>query len=509
MIVLVFIGVFAIVYYINFRRSRKRLYELAERIPGPFDYPLIGSTLLTIGKDPLELVAHLMELMHHLPSPMRAWLGPYLLVVIDRPDMVQDILSSPDCVQKPFMYDFFRLSKGLFGAPADVWRKHRKLLNTSFSPAVLKSFVPILNAKADWFSRELSENVSSESFDVHTLLARYTLITISSTTLGADLSVEKREVLEEYSSNAIQMFTACFERIYKAWLHPEFLFRMTSAFTEEQKRFKLFKQMSQKIMHMRQSIATPSKPKDDQQDSDPEDRQELPRAKIFIERLEEIARDPANSIDEDGFQQHIDTLMFGGNDTSAQALSNTLLTLGMYPDWQEKVYQEIMDVAPTGPISYEDLSKLTCMEMFLKETLRLLPITGLIARVPTKEVQAKHVTIPTGAIVLVPFLKIHRDKTIWGPDAEVFNPDNFLPERCAQRHPYAYIPFSQGPRNCIGMKYGWISMKILLCHVVRQYRIATDIKLRDIKLSLSLVMKLNTKHLIRLERRCADLIDVR
>uniref|UniRef100_A0A182P4I7 Uncharacterized protein n=1 Tax=Anopheles epiroticus TaxID=199890 RepID=A0A182P4I7_9DIPT len=503
MIVLVFVGVFALVYYLNFRRSRKRLYALAERIPGPFDYPLIGSIWLTIGKSPLEMVTHLMELMHHLPSPMRAWLGPFLLIVIDRPEMVQDILSSPDCVQKPFMYDFFRLSKGLFGAPATLWKRHRKLLNTSFSPAVLKSFVPTLNAKAAQFSQELEGQASGECFDVHTLLARYTLVTISSTTFGADLSVEKREVLEEYSSNAIQMFTNCFERIYKAWLHPEPIYRLTAAFREEEMRLKIFKRMSKKIMAMRQALV-PRKPKDEQQqqqDSDPEDNQEFPKAKIFIERLEEIAQDPANGIDEDGFQQHIDTMLFGGNDTSAQALANTLLTLGMYPDWQERVYQEIMDVAPSGPISYDDLSKLTCMEMFLKETIRLLPITGLVARAPVKEVQAQHITVPSGAIVLIPLLKMHRDKAIWGPDAEQFNPDNFLPERCAERHPYAFIPFSQGPRNCIGMKYGWISMKVLLCHVVRRYRIATDIKLRDIKLSLSLVMKLNTKHLIRLERR--------
>ncbi|XP_053671746.1 cytochrome P450 4C1-like [Anopheles nili] len=501
MIVLVFVGVFALVYYISFRRSRKRLYELAERMPGPFDYPLIGSILLTIGKDPLELVSHLMQLMHHLPSPMRAWLGPFLLIVIDRPEMVQDILSSQDCVQKPFMYDFFRLGKGLFGAPADIWRRHRKLLNTSFAPTVLKSFVPTLNAKAEQFGRELRAKVSSECFDVHSLLTRYTLITISSTTLGADLSVEKQEVLEEYTSSAIQMFTSNFERIYKAWLHPEFIYQLTAAFKEEKLRMKIFKQMSQRIINMRQSILAQGKSKADPQDSEPEDKQEFPRAKNFIERLEEISRDPANGIDEDGFQQHIDTLMFGGNDTSAQTLANTLLTLGMYPEMQEKVYQEVMEVVPTGDVTYEDLSKLTYMEMFMKETLRLLPITGLIARVPTKEVQAKDYTIPEGAIVLIPFLKMHRDKAIWGPDAETFNPDNFLPERCAQRHPYAFIPFSQGPRNCIGMKYGWISMKILLCHVIRQYRIATDIKLSDIQLSLSLVMKLNTKHLIRLEGR--------
>ena len=120
---------------------------------------------------------------------------------------------------------------------------------------------------------------------------------------------------------------------------------------------------------MRQALLSETKPTkaEYQQDSDPEENQELPKAKIFIERLEEIAHDPANGIDEDGFQQHIDTMMFGGNDTSAQALSNTLLTLGMYPDWQEKVYQEIVDVVPHGPVSYEDLTKLTLLEMFLKQ----------------------------------------------------------------------------------------------------------------------------------------------
>uniref|UniRef100_A0A182JEC3 Uncharacterized protein n=1 Tax=Anopheles atroparvus TaxID=41427 RepID=A0A182JEC3_ANOAO len=501
MIVLVFIGVFALVYYVNFRRSRKRLYELAARIPGPFDYPLIGSILIALGKDPLELVTHLMELMHHLPSPMRAWLGPFLLVVIDEPAMVQDILSSPDCVQKPFLYDFFRLSKGLFGAPADTWRRHRKLLNTSFSPAVLKRFVPILNEKADKFTHELDGLVSAECFDVHKLLARYTLVTIASTTMGIDLSGEKREMLEEYSSNAIDLFTACFERICKPWLHPESIFKLTSTFRVEQHRMAIFKKMSKKIIGMRQHVVGQGDGLE-RQDSETEDKQEFPTAKIFIERLEEISRDPSLDIDADGFQQHIDTLLFGGNDTSAQTLANTLLTLGMYPELQEKVYREIVEICPgPGPIGYADLSRFSYMEMFIKETLRLLPITGLIARAPTKEVRAGNIIIPSGAYVMMPLLKMHRDKKLWGPDAEEFNPDNFLPERCAERHPYAFIPFSQGPRNCIGMKYGWLSMKILLCHVVRRYRIGTDIKLSDIKLSLSLVMKLNKKHLIRLERR--------
>ncbi|XP_049529517.1 cytochrome P450 4C1-like [Anopheles darlingi] len=504
MLVLVFLSVFVLVYYINFRRSRKRLYELANRIPGPFDYPLIGSVLVALGRGPLEVVNYLMERMHHLPSPMRAWFGPFLMVVIDRPEMVQEVLNSPACSQKPYMYDFFRLSKGLFAAPLDTWRVHRKLLNPSFSPSVLKSFVPILNTRAAQFVRDLNGRaVAGECFDIHDLLARYTLLSIMKTSIGVELGEQDESVLHKYTSNAIAMFTNCFERIYKVWLHPEFIYKLTPTYREETERMAKFKAMSSKIIEKRRALRSESH-QSHQTISD--DSEEYPKARKFIDRLEEMAADPQLRIDDDCFQQHIDTLIFGGNDTSAQTMANTFLTMGMFPELQEKLYQEVMNVCPSGPITYEDLTRLTYMEMFVKETLRHLPITGTIARAPAQEVQVCDITIPAGTMILIPFLKMHHNKSVWGEDAETFNPDQFLPERCAERHPYAFIPFSAGPRNCIGMKFAWNSIKILLCHVIRNYRVHTDIRLQDIKLSLSLVMKLNTKHLIRLERRTEVLV---
>lgn len=63
---------------------------------------------------------------------------------------------------------------------------------------------------------------------------------------------------------------------------------------------------------------------------------------------------------------------------------------------------------------------------------------------------AEKYTLPAGAGCVIAMFGMHRDKKIWGENANDFDPDRFLPENSANRHPYAYLPFSGGMRNCIG-----------------------------------------------------------
>lgn len=162
------------------------------------------------------------------------------------------------------------------------------------------------------------------------------------------------------------------------------------------------------------------------------------------------------------------TMLIAGHDTSTALLAWSLFLLGKHTDWYEVIQQELAQTVDDKAISAETLPKLTKLDQFLKETLRLYPPihVGNRRRLETGEV-AGHCTAADER-VMVSIYATQRDPDVWEtPDS--FDPERFCPHQKHKRPAFAYIPFGGGPRNCIGAAMGQIEAKVVLVHILQQY----------------------------------------
>lgn len=172
----------------------------------------------------------------------------------------------------------------------------------------------------------------------------------------------------------------------------------------------------------------------------------------FLDLLLESAQNGALITDKE-IKEQVDTIMFEGHDTTAAASSFFLSMMGIHQDIQEKVVQELNEIFGDSdrPATFQDTLEMKYLERCLMETLRMFPPVPIIARELKENLKltSGKYTVPAGATVVITTFLLHRDKRIY-PNPTKFDPDNFLPERQANRHYYAFIPFSAGPRSCVG-----------------------------------------------------------
>lgn len=193
----------------------------------------------------------------------------------------------------------------------------------------------------------------------------------------------------------------------------------------------------------------------------------------------------------------------------------------MHPDVQEKVVQELKSVFTEDELNlkYEHLGELKYLERVIKETcefifferkyltenydfiVRVLPSLPNIGRESTGEIELDGHKIPPGTVFHMSILGTHYRPDEWGPNPHKFDPDNFLPDAVAERHPFAWFPFSIGIRNCIGYKYAMMSVKIMLIHLLINFKFDTTLKWSEIIPSIDVHCHLNKPHLVSITER--------
>lgn len=223
----------------------------------------------------------------------------------------------------------------------------------------------------------------------------------------------------------------------------------------------------------------------------------------FLDQLLKLSSGGVKFFTDEEVKEESNTMVATGFESTALISSYCLLMLAMHPHIQDAVYHEIMTVCPgvDQDITDDDYQHLKYLERVLKETMRLFPTVPTIARVATESFQMGKYFIPADTRVLVSIMPMHRSEKQWGPTAMTFDPDRFLPERFSQIHSYAYVPFSGGKRDCVGLRYAMMFLKTILVKLVKEYTFSTNLKLEELKYSVNISLKLINKHMVQVERR--------
>ncbi|XP_015126718.1 cytochrome P450 4C1 [Diachasma alloeum] len=490
------VGVLGFLSLLIFYLRKIRLYRAAAKFPGPPALPFIGNAHVFVGSTE-DILNKITELLDAYPSPLRFWLGSRLFFGVCEAEQLKIVFTSPKTIEKEDLYKFARpwLGTGLFTAPASKWRVHRKLILPTFNPRILESFVEVFAQQSEIMVRQMKVEIDGDEFDVFNYISLCTLDIICETAMGVAMKAQT-EGDPTYVESAKRTFEILYTRMFKVWLHPDVIFNNTRLGKDQRECIEYLHGLTNDVI---------KKKKRDLANDSPIIEDTKPR-KAFLDLLMELSNEGTKFTDEE-LREEVDTMMIAGNDTTASVNSFVMLMLANYPEVQERCYQELCtiygdNINTDTAITHEDLHRMEYLERTIKETLRLFPVGPVLVRYVSEDLDIGDHVLPRGSSVVIGILKMHRSEKYWKEPLK-FDPDRFLPEEVAKRHAYCFVPFSAGPRNCIGVRYAMMAMKTLLATVLRHYVLKKDqfVRIEDIKLKADVMLKPVEPISVKIERR--------
>ncbi|XP_045615139.2 cytochrome P450 4C1 isoform X1 [Procambarus clarkii] len=481
-----------------FKRQQK--IWLIEQIPGPKALPILGNAL-EVNVEPRELFQLIQcgSYMWSLRGPLfRVWAGTTPLVQLVQCSAAEVILSSSKHLDKSRDYTFLHpwLGTGLLTSTGSKWHSRRKLLTPAFHFKILEDFVEVFNNQGNIMVQKLQKKSDGKPFDIFPFITLCTLDVICETAMGCNINAQDNSE-SDYVKAVYRIGALIQQRQARPWLQPNILFKLLGYAKEHDACLKILHDFSNETVRSRRKEYQEVKMK---KSATPDDDDAIGKKKrlAFLDLLLEYSEKETALSDED-IREEVDTFMFEGHDTTAAAINWSLYLIGCYPEIQARVHEELDSIFGDSdrPVTMADLREMKFTENCIKEALRLFPSVPLLARELKEEAVIDGYRIPAGTTVMIVTYRLHRDQEQF-PKPEVFDPDRFLPENVAKRHPYAYIPFSAGPRNCIGQKFALMEEKILLSSILRKLRVESVTRREDLLILGELILRPENGNTVKL-----------
>uniref|UniRef100_A0A8W7NZQ3 Cytochrome P450 n=1 Tax=Anopheles coluzzii TaxID=1518534 RepID=A0A8W7NZQ3_ANOCL len=449
-----------------YNRRRAHIVRHIDKIPGPAGLPILGNTLhINVDHDEIfNRIIAIRKLYGRIQGFSRAWNGPLPYVMISKASAVERILGSQKHIEKSHDYEFLKpwLGTGLLTSAGKKWHPRRKILTPAFHFKILDDFVDIFQEQSAVLVKRLEAELGNEQgFNCFPYVTLCALDVVCETAMG-------RQVNAQCNSDSDYV---------KAVYHNNNNGGGGAAGTDQDGNNNKDDYLSHEELGRKKRLA-------------------------FLDLLIEASQDGTVLSHED-IREEVDTFMFEGHDTTSAAISWILLLLGTEPTIQDRIVEEIDQIMGGDRERFptmQELNEMKYLEACIKEGLRLYPSVPLIARRLTEDVDIDGYVLPAGTTAMIVVYQLHRNPEVF-PNPDKFNPDHFLPENCRGRHPYAYIPFSAGPRNCIGQKFAVLEEKSIISAVLRRYRVEAVDRRENLTLLGELILRPKNGLRIRIARR--------
>ncbi|XP_054714095.1 cytochrome P450 4V2-like [Uloborus diversus] len=407
------------------------------------------------------------------------------LMIVYKAEIIQFLLNHPDSQEKAWEYQALRpfLGSSLLVTTMEKARKRRKIIYPAFHTRIFNDYMEVFNEKSMKLIKELKKQ-PDQWIDLERCIKQVTLRIICATAMGVQL--EANEEAKQFFECVEQGKDLSFRKILQPWMNNNFVHKM---FSSERK----LKKIKAEALRFIEKVISESKNHFhieadrnlSEAESSSNDESASWNRKSFIHLLLEAhSQDPEDFTLTD-VRDEVLTFIIEGMDTVSSMASMVLMMLGLDQTVQEKTRQEVNSIFHDDPLrlmTYDDLKDMKYLDCVIKETLRLYPTTALIAKEIGKDMLIGDYQIPGGTGLVINLYMLHRDPNHF-PNPELFDPDRFLPENSIRRHPFAYMPFSAGARNCIGQRFAKAEMKCLVANILRRFQIQTRDHRDKLKLS--------------------------
>ncbi|KAL2476475.1 Cytochrome [Abeliophyllum distichum] len=388
------------------------------------------------------------------------WFGPSPRLNVTDPELMKEILTKPGLYQKPRPDPIGEtIVGGLLFLENEKWTKHRKIINPAFHLEKLKNMVPEISLSCsnmiDKWEAFVSRTKGSYELDIWPYLEDLTGDVISRTSFGCNYEDGRRifQLQKEQVQLVLQLLQFCF---IPGWRYFP---------TKENRRMKA---ISQEIQSLLRGIINKREKAMERGEAMSDDLIGILMESNFKEIQEHGNKSGGMSIED--VIEECKLFYFAGSETTSNLLVWTMVLLSKHQEWQVRARDEVLQVFGMRKPTFDGLNHLKTVTTILQEVLRLYPPAPLLLRAPTKPVKLGNTTLPVGVELTLLIGLLHYDPKIWGDDVKEFKPQRFSEGiSSATKAQFSFIPFSSGPRICIGQNFAMIEAKMALSMILQKF----------------------------------------